>query len=209
MGETRHFLLVRHGETAANAQGIIQGQLQTGLSEAGLRQARCVAERLARWMPAVGRVLSSDLLRAVQTAEQIAAACRARVECDPAWREASAGILEGKTNAEYIAWFREHGPHAVPPGAESGEGFDRRVHQAMRDLPGRGISEGAVVVVSHGGPICTVYRLLLQGRLPLIARSARPVLGGLRNCSIMHLLWHLDEEAWELRCVNDAAHLDG
>jgi glucosyl-3-phosphoglycerate phosphatase len=210
MGDTdiRHLLLVRHGETDANAQGIIQGHLQTGLSDVGLRQARGLATRLARWVPTIGRVLTSDLRRAVQTAEQIAAKCGLEVQRDPAWREMSAGVLEGKTVAEHNAWFEKHGLDAVPPGAESSSEFDTRIARAMHGLPSRFGDARAVVLVSHGGPICTVHRMVLDGALPLISHSATPALGLLRNCSIMHLVWYPTARAWELRTVNDAMHLD-
>ena len=78
-------ILVRHGETVDNARQIMQGQTQGELNDKGRDQARQVAERLA--CEQLDAVVASDLHRAVQTAEIIAAphgkigraSCRERV----------------------------------------------------------------------------------------------------------------------------------
>ena len=64
------FVLVRHGETASNADGIIQGHLQTELNEKGLYQARLAGKALAD--ERFDLIVSSDLFRALKTAQTIA-----------------------------------------------------------------------------------------------------------------------------------------
>jgi bisphosphoglycerate-dependent phosphoglycerate mutase len=68
-----HLLLVRHGQTDENARGILQGQSQTALNATGHAQARQLADRLRTYVPRAEAVVSSDLARARQTAEAIAA----------------------------------------------------------------------------------------------------------------------------------------
>ncbi|CBI41111.3 unnamed protein product, partial [Vitis vinifera] len=67
-------IVVRHGETAWNADGRIQGHLDVELNEAGRQQAAAVADRLSKG-PRISAVYSSDLKRAFETAQAIATSC--------------------------------------------------------------------------------------------------------------------------------------
>ena len=87
-------LLVRHGETVDNARQIMQGQTQGELNERGKEQARQVAERLAA--ETVDAVVASDLRRAIQTAEAIAAPHGLKVETTPLLRERDWGGFTGR-----------------------------------------------------------------------------------------------------------------
>jgi len=87
-------LLVRHGETVDNARQIMQGQTQGELNERGWEQARQVAERLAA--ETVDAVVASDLRRAIQTAEVIAAPHGLKVETTPLLRERDWGGFTGR-----------------------------------------------------------------------------------------------------------------
>ena len=87
-------LLVRHGETVDNARQIMQGQTQGELNERGREQARQVAERLA--VETVDAVVASDLRRAIQTAEVIAAPHGLKVETTPLLRERDWGGFTGR-----------------------------------------------------------------------------------------------------------------
>ena len=87
-------LLVRHGETVDNARQIMQGQTQGELNERGREQARQVAERLA--VETVDAVVASDLRRAIQTAEAIAAPHGLKVETTPLLRERDWGGFTGR-----------------------------------------------------------------------------------------------------------------
>ena len=85
--------LVRHGETVDNANHIMQGQTQGELNEKGREQARQVAERLAEEQ--VDAVVASDLHRAIQTAEYIAAQHGLSVTTTPLLRERDWGSFTG------------------------------------------------------------------------------------------------------------------
>ena len=93
MEETTIFL-VRHGETIDNARQIMQGQTQGCLNERGREQARQVAQRLAD--EAFDAVVASDLRRAIQTAEIIAAPHGLPVSTTPLLRERDWGSFTGR-----------------------------------------------------------------------------------------------------------------
>ena len=86
--------LVRHGETVDNARQIMQGQTQGRLNEQGRAQAEAVAQRMAK--ESVDVVVSSDLRRAVQTAEIIAQPHGLSVVTTPLLRERDWGSFTGR-----------------------------------------------------------------------------------------------------------------
>src|SRR5580700_4292225 len=107
-------LLLRHGQTDANASGVLQGHQPTPLNVLGVRQAKLLAQRLAAIQPPLDVLVSSDLRRAAQTAGSIAATCGLRVHADAAWRERSFGLLEGKPVGERATWQAASGEMDPP-----------------------------------------------------------------------------------------------
>ena len=212
--QTFHVLLLRHGQTDANATGVLQGHLPTPLNALGLAQAQRLAGRVARHVPKVTAVVSSDLRRATQTAGPVAAACGLTVEFDPAWRERGFGEFEGKHVGERATWRAAHGD-TDPPGAESLASFRARVRLALESMPRRLPGHRAVAVVTHGGPVGVVLRLLADGTLPRAPGFDPPEVVNAANCSVMELLAEPVSGpapggyAWRVACVNDVAHLDG
>jgi broad specificity phosphatase PhoE len=198
-----HLLLLRHGETDSNAGGIIQGHLPVPLNDLGHRQARALADRLATYRPRIRRLISSDLRRAAQTAEPIAASLGLKIEYHAAWRERFLGEFQGKTVGERRTWSLASGEE-TPPGAESIDEFAARVSAALDaiDSPADG---SPVAVVTHGGPGRVILRMLAEGRL----RTEFPLNGHpelLKNCSIMEM--HRGPGGtWRVGCVNDVSHL--
>ena len=205
-------LLLRHGQTDANATGVLQGHQPTPLNALGLAQAQRLAGRVARHVPRVTAVVSSDLRRAAQTAGPVAAACGLTATFDPAWRERGFGEFEGKLVGERATWRAAHGD-TDPPGAESLADFRARVRGAVESLPLRlGRRHRAVAVVTPGGPVGVVLRLLADGTLPRAPGSAPPEVLNAANCSVMELLADPAPgggHVWRVACVNDVAHLDG
>jgi broad specificity phosphatase PhoE len=94
----RRLVVLRHGETTHNAAGIWQGQLDSPLSDLGLRQADAVGAAVAALAP--DRIVTSDLARARVTAESVGRATGIPVELDPRFREIHAGAWQGLTSAE-------------------------------------------------------------------------------------------------------------
>lgn len=143
-------ILVRHGRTAANAQGLLQGRLDQDLDELGRRQAKAVAARVMGDVD-VDAVVSSPLKRATQTAE----AFGLPFEIDERWIELAYGEFEGVPHADvpsavWERWFEDF--DYVPPGGEALSTLDRRVRAACDELV-EPASTGNVVVVSHVSPM--------------------------------------------------------
>jgi broad specificity phosphatase PhoE len=152
--------LVRHGETELNATRVLQ-PADTPLSARGLAQARAIAARLAK-EPLAG-IVSSDMPRAAQTAEAIAAATGLAVRHDPLLRERSFGDLRGRSYDSL--GFDPMAPDYAPPGGESWDAFHERVEQALASIRRhRAEIGGPIAVVTHG----LVIRVLLNrhARLP-------------------------------------------
>ncbi len=86
-------VLVRHGETEFNREGVFRGRYDVGLNDAGHRQARSVAEALAS--PSIAAVYSSPLSRAVDTARPIADRHGVELRVDEAFHNIDLGEWQG------------------------------------------------------------------------------------------------------------------
>ncbi len=147
-------VLVRHGETAANAGRLLQGRIDLPLTDRGRRQARTLS--------GVGRhaalVVCSPLLRARETAAAMrpdGGAGGDAVVVDDRWAEIDYGELDGRPVDESWAPLWEHwrrDPEFTPPGGESLAAVGRRVRAACEELAERA-STADVVVVTHVSPI--------------------------------------------------------
>lgn len=146
--------MIRHGETEWNATRRAQGQVDVPLNDAGRLQAEEAAAQLDG-VSLVG-VYSSDLSRAVDTAEPIARSQGLEIVTDPAFREIDQGDWEGLALDEIRSrWPELWGParHYVGrPGGESPEEVQRRALEGVARVVERHPS-GAVAIVSHGGTI--------------------------------------------------------
>lgn len=138
--------LVRHGQTAENARGLLLGRQDPPLSEIGRRQAAALARTIS---PA--RVVSSPLRRARQTAD----AFGQPVVVDERWIELDYGELDGRRPEEVSedVWGRWRSDTSfVPAGGESLVALGDRVRSACEELSADA-AERDVVVVSHVSPI--------------------------------------------------------
>jgi len=145
---------VRHGQTDANAAGVLLGRLDPPLNETGRAQAADVANRLlAPLRPA--RVLSSPLLRALATAEIIAEVCGCSVEIDERLVEVDYGEYDGVRLTELPAalvkrWRTE--VDFAPPGGESLASVGLRMAEFGTEMLSA-LDGGPAVAVSHVSPI--------------------------------------------------------
>jgi len=149
--------MVRHGDTELNSAERYWGATDVGLSEAGLRQAERLRDRLST--ERIGAIYSSNLRRAVVTAETIASRHRSGIIACAEIRETDFGQLEGLTFAEISQRYpgvaelwRERSPKLVFPGGERLGGFDRRVGQFAERLKEHA-AEDTVLVVAHSGSL--------------------------------------------------------
>lgn len=205
LDRSTRLLAIRHGETAWNRDTRIQGHLDIPLNELGQAQAQRVAAALRG--DVVDAIYSSDLARARQTAEAVAAATGAPLRVDPALRERAFGIFEGCTWAEIAERWPEQSERwrrrDLDFAAEGGETLPRfyaRCVSAVERLaaahPGQ-----TIAIVAHGGVLDCLYRA--GSRLPLQAARSWT----LGNATINRLLY--STQGLSLIGWNDDLHLDG
>lgn len=161
-------LLIRHGQSIANAEARIQGQFDSPLNEQGRQQARALARRLRQEKWPVTAIYASDLSRAAETVRIVAAELELPVTLDPRLREYDAGVLNGLTWAEVEArypdlWqeFQRGGKWVSIPGEEGNEAFRARLAAALEAIQTRHEGEGTVAVVSHGASLGMILLYLL------------------------------------------------
>jgi len=169
-------LLIRHGESVGNAEGRMQGQFDSPLSDLGRDQARALLARLQGegWNPAV--IYSSDLCRASETAGILAAGLEAPVTLDVRLREYDIGVLSGVIWREVEALYPEvwrklqqRDGSSVIPGEEGLAAFHERLSSTAADILAAHQDDETVAVVSHGGSLgmILVYLLHIAPRRPL------------------------------------------
>lgn len=140
-------ILVRHGQTQANAEARVLGRADPPLTDLGLRQATAMAAAVG----AVDRVVASPLARARQTAECFGVP----VEVDERWIELDFGEYDERllTEVPVEVWQRWRAePDYAPPGGESLVSVGARVRAACEALAADA-RDRTVVVVSHVSPI--------------------------------------------------------
>jgi probable phosphoglycerate mutase len=203
--------VVTHAQAEHHVQGVVGGWYDSELTELGHRQAGAIAARISKLVAgAPARIYTSDLKRAVQTADQIAARLGAAPTLMPSLREKSFGVAGGRPSA----WLDERWIPASPDGDrldhdEGVEGAETRrelltsVYQAMDEIladPGE-----CAIIVTHG--FALTFVIAAWFRLPIEAAGwigFRPNAGG-----ITHL--RQDERFRDRALVsfNDRAHLVG
>ena len=202
-------VLVRHGVTAWNKDKRFQGHTDTPLDDEGRRQAALTGARLAgsaRAGAPFTAVYSSDLGRAWQTAEPIAAALGLERRIAPGLRERFYGGFEGRTHQElihehheaYTRWHSREPDFELPGGGESLRRFYERVHAAVGMLATSHPGE-RIVAVTHGGVLDCAYRI--ASGLGITAPRQHELL----NASINRVGW--DGRSFSVIAWGDVAHL--
>ena len=208
------FLLIRHGETDWNKELRFQGQVDVPLNAMGLAQAERLQARVqqsvAAWV-AQGhvptRVISSDLLRAQQTAQPVAKVLGRACLLEVGLREQCFGSFEGLRVPEiklqqpeaWQRWLEFDADYAVT-GAESTQVFHDRVVSALQGLTEQFPGEH-LVVVTHGGVLDMVWR-----------HAQALSLHGPRVCDIPNAGWNQvfwRESALHIQTWADTTHLSG
>jgi broad specificity phosphatase PhoE len=189
-------ILVRHGETALNAARVLQPP-DTPLSARGRLQAQAAARRLASMN--LGGIISSDLGRAFETAQAIAAASGLDIGNTALLQERNFGDLRGRAYDELD--FDPLAMAHAPPGGESIAAFRARVAQALALLcERRAAMHSSLAVVTHG----LVIRTLLEQHLALPHDIALPQRIGNTSLTVFAA-----RAPYETSVVNCTAHLEG
>lgn len=202
----RWVLAFRHGQTDWNAQGRIQGHLDVPLNDLGRSQAARLTRPLQRF--GAQAILSSDLMRAAESARLAGTPLGLPVHTDQRLREIFLGKAQGKTREEIEAEFgielssrlRSHpltDMDVTVLGSESGDEVWRRATQAIHARLREDSSVRILAVASHGG----VLRRLVQFADRSDDRGQTPFdqIGWIGNCALYPLILNLETGGWRLQ----------
>jgi probable phosphoglycerate mutase len=191
-------VLWRHGQTDWNVENRFQGHSDIPLNKVGHYQASEAAKVLAALRP--DRIISSDLIRAQETAAPLAGLTDIKVEINPNLRETDGGLWEGKlasenraTHGELFANWYEGGDE---PAGVTGERRSDVAKRAVAVIEKETTNfSGTIVFVTHGGTVRSVLGSILK--LPIAQWG---VIGGLSNAcwSILELTKHHTGSRWYL-----------
>lgn len=163
-------ILVRHGESEANRQGIFAGQINPDLQNKGLKQAELTAKYIADNYK-VDKIYSSDLQRAYKTALCIADILNLEVIPEQNLREINGGNWEGvkfddlvyEYADEYSMWLNHIG-HSGCVGGETVKQLGDRIMNALTRIAQD--NEGkTIVIATHGTPIRAAQSIIRSGTL--------------------------------------------
>jgi 2,3-bisphosphoglycerate-dependent phosphoglycerate mutase len=196
--------MVRHGETAWNAEGRVQGQTDVPLSAVGEAQARAVGDALAR--EPFAALYASDLSRVRQTAAPAAARLGLPVRLEPGLRERHYGKFETLTYAE----ARERLPRDYARFKAKDPDYDFGSGERLRDFRERAVSCVAGIAARHAGQAVLVFTH--GGVLEMVRRHAQGAgLGSPRDFEIPNaaLNWiEIGAGAWRILSWADVGHLE-
>ena len=194
--------LVRHGETAANLEGVWHGSIDTPLTDRGLAQAERVARYLEEFRGEVAALYSSPLQRAVRTAEAIGGTLGLDLRVEEGLGEYDLGSWEGKTyrelHEEHRLWHHmKRDPNFAPHGGESPRQVAGRITGALKRISADHAGE-RVVVVAHGGALSLALADLIEGDYTQWTKV-------MSNCAVSELV----VDPPELLSFNFTGHLEG
>ncbi len=197
--------IVRHGETAWNAEHRVQGQLDIPLNDVGMKQAQAVARALRG--ESFDVIYSSDLTRTRQTADPISSLLAMTIRLDKDLRERHYGMFERLTYAEVkvkhaaeYARFAARDPDFDFGGGESLKDFSARSLRVLAKIASAHAGQH-VLIFTHGGVLDELYRHV--NGVPMSAVREF----GIPNCGLNRVEFALSR--WQIRAWADTAHLDG
>lgn len=205
--EVTRLYLIRHGQSAGNAEGRFGGHSATPLSPLGLQQAELTAQLLAK--EKISAIYSSDLLRAMQTAQPLAELLNLEINATEDFRERHVGVLEGLTfdeakvqypNDYYALVNREIG-HIITNG-ESYRQLLNRTTTALRKIL-RKYHGKKVVIFAHTGTICFMTLHILGA---IHRRTYNPPWLVTSNCGINRFEFR-GRNNIRILSINDTRHL--
>lgn len=212
--QTTRIYFVRHGQAANNAEARFGGWSALPLTPLGAAQARACAAALRTRLPTLPnvRLIASDLVRALTTAEIIGAALQLPVLASPQWRERTVGAFDGMLFADaarvapdaYAALRARH-DGTLPEGAESLTVFHARIAAALTALVTAHVGQ-TVIVVTHGIAIHHALCAITGAPSPPATAHFHSLV---ENASISSCSYHHDRATarWRLHTWNDEAHL--
>lgn len=192
-------IIVRHGETEDNVNGIVQGHRQGKLTENGVRQAKQLSIRLKN--EPIDGIFCSDLSRAKDTMKEILKFHKISVEYTEKARERSLGIYEGGKRDEMKAgsYFGAIvDPSFAPKGGETYAAFKKRATEFSSFLRDNCMGK-TVLICTHGG----FGRMLIGSFLGLDDKSIAEIKLGNASVSIVFV----SEKNAVIERLNDSSHV--
>jgi broad specificity phosphatase PhoE len=198
-------ILMRHGESVGNAEGLHQGQSDFPLTENGRAQSRALAQRWKATNRRFNGIITSPLERALQTAEIIGNVLETPIEPEALWMERDNGLLAGLRPKEAVQVSpRPAFIHPYQPVGETGESqwdLYLRGAQAVSKLIAH--PPGSYLVVSHGGILNLAMYAILG--IPLQANFTGPRFR-FDNTAFATLTYRPNEHKWTVYGMNDRSH---
>ena len=206
VGTPTTVILARHGATDYSMEKRFSGSdgVDLPLNELGRSQAKALAEELASRTPA-DAIVTSPLIRARQTAEEISAATGLPIVVEPAFAECSFGEWDGHTFTEVRDKWPEEmadwlaSTAVAPPGGESFDACAARVRLGLRGLL-EAYAGGTVILVAHVTPIKLLITDAVGAPIDSIYRMELP------PCSISKVAWFPDGNS-SMFSFAEAAHM--
>jgi probable phosphoglycerate mutase len=202
---TTRLCIVRHGETAWNAEHRVQGQLDVPLNAIGQAQALAASKVLSK--EKFDAIYSSDLTRARQTAAPTAGMLSLKVLFEKDLRERHYGIFERLTYAEVkvrfpedYARFEARDPEYAFRTGEALKDFSARSIAAISRIIGKHENQN-ILVFTHGGVLDMLYRHITG-----LSLSAERKFG-IPNAGLNRV--EVSVAGWQVRDWADVAHLEG
>ncbi len=195
-------LLLRHGQSEANKENIIQGHLDSTLSDLGREQAKSVGEKLLESKIVFDAVYASDLSRATETAKIVTKILGIKnIVFDERLREFSLGDYEGKNSKKlteeesaFLNSCWEDHTIRVPNGETVNE-FKQRIKEIFNEIVASAEKDSTILIVGHGG---TLHHIL-RSTLNILPKNLEWFL----NCAISEVVYSSKDKKWSLVKYND------
>jgi len=205
--EVTRLYLIRHGQSAGNAEGRFGGHSATPLSKLGKQQAEMTALALAK--ERVTAIYSSDLYRAVQTAEPLAQALNLKINATDTFRERHVGVLEGLTFDEakkefpedYYALVNRELAHVITRG-ESYHQLLKRTTSVLNEILEKH-KGGRIAIFAHTGTICFLTLYIIGAIHPETTNTPWLITS---NCGINRFEFRGRDNV-RILALNDTRHL--
>jgi broad specificity phosphatase PhoE len=201
----KRVVFIRPGETDWNRLKRWQGWVAVPLNTYGRQQA----QRLASFIRPIGMsaIYSSDLRRAMDTANILAEQLGFTARPDARLRERSVGHWQGLTKEEVVSWYPEEYSRLQSepmtyqiPGGESRKQVEERVRACFEDIIARGATSDTIGIITH----TTAIRTLLEDLVP----NYNPNSHSYSNLSVT-TIEHQADNTWRIGLLDDISHLQG
>lgn len=195
--------LIRHGEKQDDSKNYETMEL----TKKGFKQANLLGKKLKKYN--IEKIYSSDMVRAIQTSEEINKYLKVDIKAEHEFREIDMGEYTGKglkyVQKNYPDFFKEFSNHTSDvayPNGECGGDVWKRSEKVIEDIINSGLEN--VAIVAHGGMI----RVLISGFLEL--NQERRFFFGLplENCSITLVKYDNKNKKFYIHYFNNYSHLE-